>query len=84
MTIYWIHGIKNVDRGAYTPSYEIVTAEPPEGSKKEALPPGYCIDLFKCRLSSDGNYITCDLYHVANLDGVISERLTESFLLERS
>lgn len=84
MTIYWIHGIKRVDRSAYVPSYEIVTTEPPEGSKKEALPPGYCIDLFKCSMSEDGTYITCDLFHVANLDGIISETHTETFLLERS
>jgi hypothetical protein len=82
--IYWIHVKKNTDRGAYVPSYEVVTTEPPEGSKKEALPPGYCIDLWKCSLSADASYITCDLWHVVNLDGIISERQTETFILQRT
>ena len=82
MHIYWVLVKKNVDRGAFVPSYEILTAEPPEG-KKEALPPDHYLDLFKCRLSPKGDYVICDLYRVSNVDGVISEVKTETILLQR-
>ncbi len=82
MTTYWVLIKKNVDRGSYVPTYEILTAEPPEG-KKEALPPDHYLDLFKCRLSQDGTYVICDLYRVSNIDGVISEVPTETILLQR-
>ncbi len=83
MTTYWIHGLRRMDRGTYTPSYEILTTEPPEGEKKEALPPGFCIDMWTCSLSPDATYITCEIFHIANLDGVISEKHIETFLLQR-
>lgn len=83
MNTYWVLVKKNHDRGAYVPSYEILTIEPPEG-KKEALPPGYCLDLFKCSLSQDGTYITAKLYIVANVNGNISEVHTETFFIERT
>lgn len=82
MHIYWVLVKKNVDRGAFVPSYEILETEPPEG-KKEALPPDHYLDLFKCRLSKDGTYIICDLYRVSNLDGQIMEEKTETILLQR-
>lgn len=80
--IYWVLVKKNFDRGTYVPSYEVLTSEPSEG-KKEALPPGYCLDLFKCSLSTDGTYVTCSLFNVANIDGNVSETHTETFFLER-
>lgn len=82
MTTYWILVNKNFDRGAYVPSYEILTTEPPEG-KKEALPPGYYLDLFKCSLSKDGTFIVANLYRVTNNDGVISEVPTEKIFIKR-
>jgi hypothetical protein len=81
--IYWILVKKNFDRGAYVPSYEILTTEPPEG-KKEALPPGYYLDLWKCALSTDGSYIIVNQYRVSNIDGVIDEQHTETYTLDRT
>jgi hypothetical protein len=82
MYIYWVLIKKNVDRGSFVPSYEILEKEPPEG-KKEALPPDHYLDLFKCRLSKDGTHVICDLYRVSNLDGQIIEEKTETILLQR-
>lgn len=82
MHIYWVLIKKIVDRGTFVPSYEILETEPPEG-KKEALPPDHYLDLFKCRLSTDGKYVICDLFRVSNLDGHIIEEHTETILLQR-
>lgn len=82
MHIYWILVKKNVDRGTFVPTYEILETEPPEG-KKEALPPDHYLDLFKCRLSKEGTHVICDLFRVSNVDGVISEVHTETILLQR-
>lgn len=79
---YWILAIKNVDRGTYVPTYEILTSKPAEG-KMAALEPGECLDLFKCSLSEDGTYVTCDLFRVSNIDSVVAEEQTESFFIER-
>ena len=80
--IYWALVKRNHDRGTYVPTYEILTEEPSEG-KKEAIPPGYCLDLFKCSLSEDGTYITVNQFCVSNIDGIIDEQLTESFFIKR-
>ena len=80
--IYWILVKKIFDRGSYVPSYEILMTEPPEG-KKEALPPGYYLDLWKCALSEDGRYIIVNQFRVSNIDGVIDEKPTESYTLDR-
>ncbi len=82
--IYWIHALKKFDRGAYVPTYEVVETEPPQGEKKEALPPDHCIDVFKTSLSTDGTYILVELYTVYNVNGAIEEKLTENFLIERA
>lgn len=82
MHIYWVLVKKNVDRGTYVPTYEILETEPPEG-KKEALPPDHYLDLFKCRLSSDGTHVICDLFRVSNIEGTIFEHHTETILLQR-
>jgi hypothetical protein len=82
MHSYWVLIKKNVDRGVFVPSYEILEAEPPEG-KKEALPPDHYLDLFKCELSQDGTYVICKLFRVSNLSGNITEEHTETFLLQR-
>lgn len=83
MKTYWVLAKKLTKGSAYLPSYEILETEPPEG-KKEALPPGHCLDLFKCSLSKDETYITCDLYCVTNDNGHIIEQHTETFYLQRS
>jgi len=82
MKTYWVLVKKNFDRGAYVPSYEVLTFEPLEG-KKEALPPGYCLDLFKCSLSQDGTYLTNELWYVSNVDGVVIEDHVQTFFLQR-
>lgn len=82
MHIYWVLVKKNVDRGTFVPTYEILETEPPEG-KKEALPPDHYLDLFKCALSKDGTHVICKLFRVSNVDGNIIEEHTETILLQR-
>jgi len=79
---YYVLVKKNVDQGAYVPTYEIHTTKPAEG-KIAALEPGECVDVFKCSLSKDGTYITCDLFNVANIDGNVSETYKETFYLQK-
>lgn len=66
----------------YLPTYEI-HYEPVQGKKVAELDVDECVDTFRCTLSEDETYVTCDLYRVSNINGVAKEDHTESFILER-
>jgi hypothetical protein len=80
---YWLLAVRVIDQGAHVPNYEIHTSQPAEG-KMIAIRPGEYVDAYKCFLSEDGSYITANLFQVSNTDGVLTEKQTESFFIERA
>ena len=68
----------------YLPGYEIHYTQPEAKGTRDkvaTLSVGEYVDTFRCTLSEDKTYVTCQLVTVSNIDGKAEETFTESFRL---